>query len=72
MKWIKDGQLICRLIQKGIRKYRKSQEKLENSLAEMKAQLKALNSRMNNAEEWVSDLEYRIMEITQSGRQTEN
>ena len=30
---------------------RRSQEKLENSLAEMKAELKAMNSRINNAEE---------------------
>ena len=51
---------------------RKSQEKLENSFAEMKSELKALNSRMNNAGEWISDLENRIMEITQSGEQTEN
>ena len=27
---------------------------------------------MNNAEEWFSDTEDRIMEITQSGQQTEN
>ena len=27
---------------------------------------------MNNAEEWISDVEDRIMEITQSGQQTEN
>ena len=27
---------------------------------------------MNNAEEGISDLEDRIMEITQSGQQTEN
>ena len=33
----------------------------------MKAELKALNSRMNNAEERISDLEDRIMAITQSG-----
>ena len=38
----------------------------------MKAELKALNSRKNNAEEWISDLEDRIMEITQSGQQIEN
>ena len=38
----------------------------------MKAELKALNSRMNNAEERISDLEDRIMAITQSGQQTEN
>ena len=30
---------------------RKSQEKLENSLAEMKTELKTMNSIMNNAEE---------------------
>ena len=30
---------------------RRSQGKLENSFAEVKAKLKALNSRMNNAEE---------------------
>ena len=48
------------------------QEKLENSFAEMQAELKALKGRMNNAEEWISDLEDRIMEIIQSGQQTEN
>ena len=30
-----------------------------------------MNSRMNNAEEWVSDLEDRIMEIIQSEQETE-
>ena len=30
-----------------------------------------MNSRMNNAEERISDLEERIMEITQSKWQTE-
>ena len=38
----------------------------------MQAELKALKSRMNNAEERISDLEDRIMEITQSGQQTQN
>ena len=32
----------------------------------------ALKSRMNNAKEQISDLEDRIMEITQTGQQTEN
>ena len=36
----------------------------------MQAELRALKSRMNNAEEQISDLEDRIMEITQSGQQT--
>ena len=35
----------------------------------MKAELKAINSKMNNAEQ-TSDLEDKIMEITQSEQQT--
>ena len=38
----------------------------------MQTELTALKSRMNNAEEWISDLEDRIMEITQAGQETEN
>ena len=38
----------------------------------MRAELKALKSKMSNAEEQISDLEDRITEITQSGQQTEN
>ena len=45
---------------------RKSQEKSENSFAETRAELKALKSRMNNAEERISDWKGRIIEITQS------
>ena len=47
-------------------------DKLEHSFAEMQTELKALKSRMNYAEEWISDLEDRIMEITQSRQQTDN
>ena len=43
------------------------QEKLENPFAETQTKLKAQKSRMNNAEEQISDLKSRIMEITQSG-----
>ena len=50
----------------------RSQENLENSFAKTKAELKAINSRMNNTEESISDLEDTIMEITQSKKQTEN
>ena len=38
----------------------------------MEANLKALKSKKDNAEEWISDLEDRIMEINQSGQQKEN
>ena len=51
---------------------KRNQEKLENSFTETKAELKAKDSRMNNAEERKSDLEDKIMEITQSEEQTES
>ena len=38
----------------------------------MKAELKALNSRMNNAKEQIRFLKDRIREITQSEEQTES
>ena len=38
----------------------------------MNAELKAVNSRMNNVEEQISDLEDRIIEITQSEHPTES
>ena len=48
----------------------RNQEKLENSFAEMQTELKAPESRMNNAEEQISDVEDRVMEITnQDSRQ---
>ena len=43
----------------------KSQKKVESSFADMPTELKAIKSRMNNVEEWISDLEDRIVEITQ-------
>ena len=51
---------------------RRSQEKLKTSLAKTKAELKALNSRMNNTEERISDLEDIIMETRQSKEQRES
>ena len=48
---------------------RRSQEKLENSFAVAQAVLGALKSRSNNAEEQISDLEDRIMEVMQAGEQ---
>ena len=45
------------------------QEELENSFAKMKAELKVMNTRINNTKEGISDLEDRTKEITQNGRQ---
>ena len=57
---------------KELENIKRTQEKLENSFAEMQAELKTLKNTMNNAEEQISDLEDRIMEITRSGQQLEN
>ena len=40
--------------------------------AEILTELRAIKTRMNNAEERICDMEDRIMEISQSGQQTEN
>ena len=48
----------------------KSQEKLENSLPEAKAELKVIN-KINNAEGKISELKDRVTGITQSEQQTE-
>ena len=47
---------------KELENIKRSTEKLENSFAEMYTELKALKSRINNAEEGISDLEDKIME----------
>ena len=51
---------------------KRGQEKLENSFPETKTELKEMNSRVNNTEERISDLEGRIMEIIQSEQQPES
>ena len=57
---------------KELENIRRNQEKLDNSFAEIQTELKAIKSRMKNAEEWISDVDDKIMEITQSAEQTEN
>lgn len=56
---------------KELESIRRNQLKLENSFAKMKAKLKATDSKLNNAEECISDLADRVMEINQSEQQTE-
>ena len=50
----------------------RSQEILENAFAEIQTELEAIKTRVNNAEKQIIDVEDRILEITQSGQQTEN
>ena len=36
---------------------------MNNTITELKTTLKGINSRITEAEEWISDLEYRMLEI---------
>ena len=67
-----DVNINADYFRKELANIRRNQEKLENTFAETQTELKSPKSRMNNAEERISDLEDRIMEITQSGQQTES
>ena len=55
MKILKELRMIINgkadYYKKKLETIRRNQEKLENSFSKMKAQLKVMNSRMNNAEE---------------------
>ena len=52
---------------KELKNTERNQEILANWFAEIKAELKAMNSRMDNTEERINGLDDRIMEITQLG-----
>ena len=54
-------------LRKDVDNIRRSQEKLENSFAVIQMVLKEIKTRMNKAEEQISDVEDRIMQITQTG-----
>ena len=41
-----------------------NQSKLDNSIAEIKTNLEAINNRITEAEEWISELEDKMVEIT--------
>ena len=67
-----DSNSYTYYFRKELETIRRSHEKLENSFSETQTGLKALKSRMDNAEEQISDWQDRIMEVTQSGQQAEN
>ena len=56
---------------KELENIKKTQSKKDNLISEIKSTLETMNSRLNDTEEHISDLEDRIMEITQSEEQTE-
>ena len=63
--------MIVKMIQDLRNRMEKMQEmftkdlgELKNKQTEMKNSLKGINSRITKAEEWISDLEDRMVEIT--------
>jgi len=60
------------ILWRGTRNYKEEPRKIIKLISETKTELTAMNSRTNNAEEGISDLEAKIREITQSGQQTES
>ena len=44
----------------------------KNTITEMKNTLEGINSRINEAEEWISELEDRVVEITAAEQNKEN
>ena len=45
---------------------KKTQSEIDKSISEIQIILEAMKSRLNHTEEWESDLEDRIMKLTQS------
>lgn len=45
-------------------------KKIDNSISEIKSNLKAINNQLNDTEECIRNLEERIMEIVQPEQQT--
>ena len=44
---------------------------MKNAVTKIKNTLEEINSRLDDREEWISDMEGRIVEITQSEKQKE-
>ena len=51
---------------KELENIKKTKSEMKNSIAEIKKKILGLNSRLGHTEEFISDLEDRIMKITQS------
>lgn len=48
-----------------------NQLKTGTSMGKITVNLKAMNSRLNGAEEWIGDLENQIMEIRRAAKKTQ-
>ena len=44
----------------------KNQAEMKNTITDMKNTLKGINIRLNDTEEWIRELEDRVLEITEA------
>ena len=56
---------------KEIENIKKNQSELKNTITEMKNILEGINSRLEEAKEWISNLEDRVVKITKLQLQKE-
>ena len=54
-----------------VRKYKEQPNKLRNTIIEVKITPEGIKSRLDNKEKWISDLEDRVVEITQAEQRKE-
>ena len=52
------------MLSKDLEEIKNKQTEMKNTITEMKTTLEGINSRVTEAEEWISDLEDRMVEIT--------
>ena len=52
------------MFNKDLEELKNKQTEMKNTITEMKITLEGINSRINGAEEWKSDLEDRMVEFT--------
>ena len=52
------------MFNKDLEELNNKQREMTNTITEMKATLEGINSRITEAEEWISDLEDRVVEFT--------
>ena len=60
------------MFNKDLEELKNKQTEMNNTITEMKNTLEGINSRINESEEWISELEDRMVEITATEQNKEN
>ena len=59
-------EYLSETLNKEIENIKKNQSEMKNSTIEVKDTLDGVNSRQEEAEKWISNLEHRVMESNQA------